>query len=140
MPPTFGVRGVSEGPTVGFHGSEAPPTPAYVSKVQEERGGDGVVATAAESGVSGISCISMVLRSGEESQEGKGVGRNGFCLDLNGPALSGRSSSSSIGAGGGSSSITDGGDEGGEVEDEVESKFKGGLCSMASLESSLPIK
>ncbi|RWR91476.1 MTD1 family protein [Cinnamomum micranthum f. kanehirae] len=140
MSPTFGFREISEGPTVGYHGSDAPPPPppAYVGKVQEERGGDGVVAV--ESKISGISCISMGLESGEEGQEGKSMERNGFCLDLNGPISTGSSSSSSIGAGVDSSSITDGGDEGGGVEDEVQSKFKGGLGSMASLESSLPIK
>eukprot|EP00268_Persea_americana_P006451 TRINITY_DN1232_c0_g2_i1.p1 TRINITY_DN1232_c0_g2~~TRINITY_DN1232_c0_g2_i1.p1 ORF type:complete len:263 (-),score=80.12 TRINITY_DN1232_c0_g2_i1:116-904(-) len=139
MSPTFGFREISEGPTVGYHGSDAPsPPPAYVGKVQEERGGDGVAAV--ESKISGISCISMGLRSGEEGQEGKSMERNGFCLDLNGPISPGSSSSSLIGAGVDSSSITDGGDEGGGVEDEVQSKFKGGLGSMASLESSLPIK
>lgn len=118
----FSSSDLPSGPTI--------PPRAYVSKAQEHLPKE--VALLEE-----ISQISTFLKSSGEDPAWKPVEGNGFCLDCRDPPSS--ESSSSIGAVGESSSMTDGGDDGG-ADDEVQSLFKGGLGSLESLESSLPIK
>ncbi|XP_058068086.1 protein OXIDATIVE STRESS 3 LIKE 4-like [Magnolia sinica] len=112
----YGTREVSVGPTVGYQG-DAPPQ-AYVSKSQ----------------------VGELLQTGEGKRGGVEAAaerRNGFRLDGGDSTPSGESSS--IGC---DSSVEDekrrGGSDG--EEDEVQSKFNGGLGSMGLLEESLPIK
>ncbi|XP_077217023.1 uncharacterized protein LOC143851458 [Tasmannia lanceolata] len=123
MPLVFGSREVTVGPTVAYQGDDTG-APAYVREGQQEK--EGVV-------IKGLSCISAYLAQGKE-REGELMERGGLCLDGSDSA-----ESSSIG-GGGESSCESTVDDDREVEHEVQSKFKGGLVSMESLEESLPIK
>ncbi|XXG64437.1 hypothetical protein AAC387_Pa05g2393 [Persea americana] len=120
----FGSREVAVGPTVGYKAGDGSP-PAYVGKGHGQKGEEEVVA-------SGVSCISALLKRGGDGV----VERGGFCLDCKASGSLASSESSSIGAGEDSSGTVE--KEGGE--DEVQSKFNGGLGSMGSLEESLPIK
>ncbi|KAL5974096.1 hypothetical protein ACLOJK_030758 [Asimina triloba] len=119
----FGTREVAVGPTVGYQGSDAPP-PAYVAKVQlPGKLGSSPSAAAARG----------ILLAGE-GKIAERAGRTGFCLD-GGDSTASLAESSSIGC---NSSAAEGSTDG--EEEEVQSKFKGGLGSMGLLEDSLPIK
>ncbi|OVA13045.1 hypothetical protein BVC80_8947g26 [Macleaya cordata] len=123
----FGSREVSVGPTVGFQGDvvgSPSPSSAYVSKHQ-------------------LSSTSNPISTGEEENDKQRRRISCFSVD---PDLSNSSDNSAID---GFDDDDDDSDDdesrsttevGEDDENEVRSKFKGSLCSMESLEDSLPIK